>query len=197
MTRLHLKPARELMTGTELTHHDAGDLPDYLKGASYKPQDDGFGMDDVVVPRIKLLQGLSKEVTEMYPGVAMIGDFWHTGLDISLGSSFRFIVADRRRKYLLSAPIADGQGILARADDAKTWDRTGKWSVRIKNVKQPVEWVIKDLDVAKSGLAEWGTYIPGDADSPPGSHPVLRLPRVLAGAPRTWPRGHFAGAYPD
>jgi len=143
-------------------------LPDYLKGGSYK-NEDNFDSSDIVIPRIKLLQGLSTEVTETYPGIAKIGEFWHTGLDISLGSRIDFVIADRRKKYLLQAPIADGQGILARADDAKTWDRLGKWSIKIKNVKAPVLWEIHDLDVEKSGLANWGTSIPDDEDSPPAA----------------------------
>ena len=143
-------------------------LPDFLRGKTHR-NEDNFDSSDIVIPRIKLLQGLSTEVTDLYPGIARIGEFWHTGLDISLGARLEFVIADRRKKYLLQAPIADGQGILARADGAKTWDRLGKWSIKIKNVKAPVLWEIKDLDVVKSGLAEWGTSIPDDNDSPPAA----------------------------
>ncbi len=142
-------------------------LPDYLRGTTYK-NTDNFDSSDVVIPRIKLLQGLSGEI-ELYPGIARQGEFWHTGLDISLGPQFVFVIADRRKKYLLQAPIADGQGILARADDAKTWDRLGDWQVKIKGQKNPVPWAIKSEDVEESGLAAWGSSIPGDEDSPPAA----------------------------
>lgn len=141
-------------------------LPAYLQGNKVVNHDN-FDSSDVVIPRIKLLQGISPEVEQFDD--AKSGNYWHTGLDLNLGSEMRFIVADRRKKYLLQAPIQDGQGILARSDDAKTWDKTGKWQVKIKGQKNPVTWEINDLDVAKSGLIEWGTSIPGDEDSPPAA----------------------------
>lgn len=144
---------------------DAG-LPAYLQGQNFK-KEDNFDSSDVVIPRIKLLQGTSPEL-QTHEG-AKIGEFWHTGMDISLGSSVRFVIADRRKKYLLSAPLADGQGVLARADDAKTWDRTGKWQVKLKDVKQPVTWEITDLDVLTSGLTKFGTANPDDEDSQPAA----------------------------
>lgn len=149
------------------TIEENGDLPAYLQQRGKVVNEDNFDSSDVLIPRVKLLQGLSSEV-ETYDE-AKSGNFWHTGLDISLGEKFRFVVADRRKKYLLSVPIEDGQGVLARADDAKTWDRIGSWQVKIKGVKQPVTWEITDPDLAKSGLANWGTYNPADEDSPPAA----------------------------
>lgn len=142
-------------------------LPAYLQGSGFK-NEDNFDSSDIVIPRIKLIQGLSTE-HETYPGVARTGEFWHTGVDENLGPEITFVIADRRKKYLLQTPIADGQGILARADDAKTWDTKGTWQVKIKGQKNPVTWTIDDLDVEKSGMAGWGTSIPGDEDSPPAA----------------------------
>lgn len=144
---------------------DAG-LPAYLQNASFK-NEDNFDSSDVVIPRIKLLQGISPEITT-FDG-AKVGEFWHSGMDINLGPDLRFVVADRRKKYLLSAPLEDGQGVLARADDGLTWDRLGSWSVKQKNVKQPVTWTINDLNVEASGLTKWGTYNPADEDSGPAA----------------------------
>ena len=141
-------------------------LPDYLKGY-VDDNEDNFDSSDIVIPRIKLLQGLSKEVEEF--DNAKTGHFWHTGLDMDLGDSVKFVVADRRKKYLLAAPLADGQGVLARADDAKTWDREGSWEVKLKGVKKPVTWAIEDTDVLKSGLAAWGSSNPDDEDSAPAA----------------------------
>ena len=141
-------------------------VPAYLKNVTAAPEDN-FDSSDVVIPRIKLLQGLSDEI-EQY-SEAKAGHFWHTGLDKSLGDEIRFVVADRRKKYMLVAPIQDGQGILARSEDARTWDRAGSWQIKIKGVKQPVTWAIETKDVASSGLTQWGSSIPDDEDSPPAA----------------------------
>lgn len=142
-------------------------LPAYLGGGQNFKNEDNFDSSDVVIPRIKLLQGISPEVTSF--DTAKIGNFWHTGMDMDLGPEVRFVVADRRKKYLLSAPLEDGQGVLARADDAKTWSTLGKWEVKQKGVKKSVAWEITNLDVEKSGLTQWGTYNPEDEASGPAA----------------------------
>lgn len=141
-------------------------LPSYLQTGDYAPQQDNFDSSDVVIPQVKLLQATSGEVTQYEE--AKTGDFWHTGMDMSLGADFEFVVISRRKKYLLVAPMDDGQGVLARAEDAKTWDRTGKWDVKVDK-KTTATWEITDLDVEKSGLTNWGTYDPDDENSPPAA----------------------------
>lgn len=141
-------------------------LPAYLQGSDYK-NEDNFDANDVVIPRIKLLQGLSAEVEAF--DEAKSGHFWHTGLDMDLGEEIKFIVADRRKKFLLQAPLNDGQGILARSDDAKHWNNKGSWNVKLKGLKNPVKWEITDLDMSVDGLHEWGTSNPDDEDSPPAA----------------------------
>jgi hypothetical protein len=151
----------------EVATKDDSQLPAYLQNMSGPAKDDSnFGADDIVLPQVKLLQGTSDQI-----GVfdsAKPGDFWFTGLDEALGPEVDFIIVSRKRKYLLSAPMDDGQGILARADDATTWDRTGSWEVQVDK-KTKVKWEITSLDVKKSGLAEWGTYDPTDERSPPAA----------------------------
>lgn len=141
-------------------------LPAYLQDKSYVSEDDGFGKDDFVIPQIKLLQATSGEITDHEE--ARAGCFWHTGLDVNLGTEIAFVIAARRKKYLLSAPMDDGQGIFARADDAKTWDRLGEWTVKVDK-KTSVTWTIAHLDVAQSGLASWGSFDPSDENSPPAA----------------------------
>lgn len=129
--------------------------------------EDNFDNSDIVVPRIKLLQGLSKEVeahNDAKPGV-----FWHTGLDLNLGTELDFVVCSRKKKYLLVAPMEDGQGILARAEDFLNWDKFGEWDVKLKGIKTPVKWSISSLNVEESGLAKWGSSNPADPDSPPAA----------------------------
>lgn len=159
-------------------------LPDYLRNGSVVNDDDNFDSSDVSIPMVKLLQGLSNECTQF--AEAKAGNFWHTGVDMSLGSSFKFVVASRRKKYLLIAPIADGQGVLARSDDAKTWDRKGSWEVKIDK-KNKATWSIDSLDVVQSGLTEWGTSNPDDENSPPAATLVYEYLVLLPEYPEVGP----------
>ena len=144
---------------------EAGGVPAYLKDL-HAQDHDNFDSSDIVVPQIKLMQGTSKELT-LY-NEAKQGEFWHTGADISLGTEVRFIPCHRRKRFLLMAPIDDGQGILARADDGETWDQLGQWDVKIDK-KTVATWTINDYNVEKSGLAAWGTSDPDDDNSPPAA----------------------------
>lgn len=144
-------------------------LPAYLAGAQTKGSGlTGLDPADYIVPRIKLLQGQSEEVKNGLPG-AEEGVFWLTVMDQPLGSDLDFTIINNRVRVLLLAPRDDGQGILARADDGRTWDKTGDWQVKIKNIRNPVKWEITDTDVAKSGLLNFGTSIPDDPQSNPAA----------------------------
>lgn len=143
-----------------------GGVPSYLQGYSGPRTEDNFDSSDVVIPRIKLLQGLSGECEAFED--ARPGRFWHTGMDLNLGEQVEFVIISRKKKYLLVAPIEDGQGILARAEDFLNWDRLGKWEVKVDK-KTTVTWEITDTNVVKSGLDQWGTYDPNDQNSPPAA----------------------------
>ena len=151
---------------TAVATKDDGGVPTYLRDYQGPQNRDNFDESDIVIPRIKLLQALSEEV-EAYDE-ARTGHFWHTGFDKSLGDDIEFVVCSRKKKYLLVAPMEDGQGILARAEDFKTWDRMGSWEVQIKDVGK-VTWTIDDVDVVASGLDQWGTFNPGNENSPPAA----------------------------
>lgn len=154
----------------ELAKSDGGGKPQYLidlENQGRAKTEDNFDSNDVALPRIKLLQATSKEC-EAFDN-AKTGLFWHTGLDIPLGDTLDFVVAARNKKYLLVAPLEDGQGILARADHFTEWDRTGSWKVKKKGIKEPLHWEITDRNVAKSGLDKWGTFNPDDENSPPAA----------------------------
>ena len=148
---------------------NAQDLPAYLQtiGSGDVRLEDNFDSSDMVLPRIALLQGTSeicKDFDEANPGT-----FWHTGLDVVL-DPLRFVICKRHKRYLLQAPMADNQGILARADDAKTWDILGTWEVvQDRKTNRKVTWTIDDKDVMRSGLANWGTSDPELPNSPPAA----------------------------
>lgn len=159
---------QENQVSTEVKEENVHEqLPAYLQNGIDTTSSDNFDATDMAIPRIKLLQAISPEVKDYDNAVA--GRFWHTALDKDLGNEVRFVVCERRKKYLLAAPMEDGQGILARADDAKTWDRTGSWDVKFKGRKDKINWSISELDVKKSGLTEWGTQFPDDENSPPAA----------------------------
>lgn len=151
----------------ELAPVGGSQLPAYLQNTDKGSHLQGMDSGDFIVPRIKLLQGISPEVEAFEE--AKSGEFWLNVLDISLGASFRFIPVNNRKRYLLLPPIGDDRGVLARADDGKTWNTKGEWDVKLKNIKKPVQWVIDDLDVRKSGLAEFGSSNPEDPDSNPAA----------------------------
>ena len=169
---------------TEVKVHDPNAVPAYLQSGNHKVTEDNFDASDVVLPRLKLLQSQSPEVKD-YPE-ASLGNFWHTGADLNVGDTFDFVVVSRKKKYLLMAPMEDGQGVLARAEDAKTWDRTGTWTVKLDK-RNTVTWEIKDTDVARSGLAEWGTSFPGDENSPPAATLFYEYLVILPSHPELGP----------
>lgn len=123
---------------------------------------------DFIIPRIKLLQGISPEVTTYEAAKAR--NFWHNVLNFSLGDNFSFIICNNRKRYLLVPPMGDDRGILARAEDGVHWKPAeGEWEVKLKGIPKPVKWVINKPTVRESGLAEFGTSNPGDPDSKPAA----------------------------
>ena len=142
-------------------------VPAFLQNSDRGTRLQGMDTEDFIVPRIKLLQGISPEVEAFEDAKA--GLFWLNVMDQPLGPDFEFIVLSNRKRYLLLPPIGDDRGVLARADDGKTWNTLGRWDVKIKGQRNPVTWEIADLDVRKSGLAEFGSSNPDDPDSNPAA----------------------------
>lgn len=144
-------------------------VPDYIKNRQGQASGLKADAEDFVVPRVKVLHGTSKEPENF--NTAKAGQFWANVLDIDLGPEFKFIPISNRKRVLLMRPIDDktGEGILARSEDGKTWDRIGKWDVKLKGRRDFVTWEIKDLDVRKSGLLEYGTSDAADGDSNPAA----------------------------
>jgi len=160
-------PVKRDESKNELANVGGSQVPAHLQNTDRGTHLQGMDSDDFIVPRIKLLQGISPEVEAF--DEAKAGMFWLNVLDISLGDRIRFIPINNRKRYLLLPPIGDDRGVLARADDGRTWNTLGEWQVKLKNVRQPVTWKIEDLDVRKSGLAAFGTSNPDDPDSNPAA----------------------------
>jgi hypothetical protein len=135
----------------------------------------GFGnvtAQDMIVPRLKLLQGLSPEVKEN-PRQFIQGEFYHSVLGDMLGESIRVVPLQVMRTIELWAPRDSNEGLLARSLDGKSWDKPNQeFTVRLKSGRKAV-W--KTLgSVGESGLGEFGTSEPGNPKSPPAASLTYR-----------------------
>jgi hypothetical protein len=143
-----------------------GSLPAHL--ANYaKAKIGNVDSTDRVIPRIKLLQAISPELQD-FPE-AKAGQFWHTIAQENIGPSFKAVPIMIRKSYVLWAPRNDDRGILARAMDAIHWDPpNAEFVVKPKGSASTVTYRTADT-VVRSGLDQFGTSIPGDANSPPAA----------------------------
>ena len=144
-------------------------VPDYL--AKYAGEGTENVSDLTIVPRIKLLQGLSPEVVD---SGERAGEFWHTVGEASLGSSIQMVPVYVSQSVLLWRPRKDGGGILARADNGKHWDRPNEsFQVTLDNKKE-VTWNT-GKSVHQSGLIEWGSSDPDDKRSLPAATRMINI----------------------
>lgn len=148
-------------------------VPDFLKGQAKQSRVGNIDRSDLIVPRVKLLQAISPEVTAF--DTAKAGEFWHSVADASLGTSLRAIPIIIRKSQVLWSPRNDDRGILARSTDAVHWDdwqnedgTPKQFTVKLKGSPQPVTYTLAET-VAESGLAEFGSSVPGDKNSPPAA----------------------------
>lgn len=157
-------PGKQVAT----TNDQGANLPDYLRDYTGGSGLQGLDSEDFVIPRIKLLQGTSPEL-EVHE-TAKNGIFWVNVIDLPLGTDFEFTPILNRKRYMLMPPYGDDRGVFARANDGKTWHPgEGKWEVKLKGIRNPITWEIKDASVKKSGLASFGSSNPDDPDSNPAA----------------------------
>lgn len=143
----------------------------------------GFGnvtARDMIVPRLKLLQGLSPEVQEN-PRQFFQGEFFHSVVGECIGESITVIPLQVQRSIELWAPRDDERGILARSTDGTHWDKPNtKFEVRVKGRK--VIWDTK-ATVGDSGLAEFGSSDPTNPRSAPIASLTYRLALFMPDKP--------------
>ena len=140
-----------------------------------KPEDfvrhGNIGIQDMEIPALKLLQGLSPEVKEHQHLRA--GTFYHSILERDLGPKITVVVELVHRSVDLWSP-KNVRGIesrlLARAADGENWDKPNqRFTVTLEGGKQ-VEW-FTSRNVSASGLLSWGSSDPQD----PSSFPAARI----------------------
>ena len=139
--------------------------PDFMAGHMGKGTED-INMEDLEIPRMKLLSAKSPEVEE---GTEKSGTYFHSILEECWGDKVLIVPVFIRKRYLLWKPRWDGGGILARADDGVHWTPSnGEWEVApIKDApKLRATWRTAPT-VRASGLDQWGSSYPEDPDSQP------------------------------
>lgn len=142
--------------------------PDYLQ-VGERTGLEALGQGDFKMPRILMLQPLSPQV-KVFQGIAIPGEFWHSGLNVSLGPKFRFVPCVATKKVILWNPRDSGGGILAFSRNAKDWDSGARTQheVKLKGKKEKVVWDT-GRDVQHSGLTKWGSSDPDEPNSQPAA----------------------------
>lgn len=166
-----------MATSKEVTGTKNAALPAHLQGGKTAK----FGnvdSTDLIIPRVKLLQAISPEVTDNDDAKA--GQFWHTIAGESLGKELLGVPIIVRKTFVLWAPRGDDRGILARAEDGLHWDNAGmSFTVKPKNSPHEVTYKLGDTVHERTGdgpaLSEFGSSIPGDAKSPPAAALTYQL----------------------
>jgi len=149
-----------------LAKRDNSNVPDHLRQFA-KAKIGNIDQTDLVIPRIKLLQALSPELTTF--DNAKVGTFWHTIASQNLGAELLAIPIVIKKSYILWAPRNDDRGILARAMDGIHWDPpNAEFTVKPKGSSQSVTYYTKET-VAESGLDQFGSSVPGDSQSTPAA----------------------------
>jgi hypothetical protein len=139
-----------------------GHLAQYNKGRI-----GNIDSSDRIIPRVKLMQAISPELQD-FPE-AKAGQFWHTIGQQNLGPVIRGIPIVIAKSYVLWAPRNDDRGILARARDGIHWEPAdAEFTVKPKGAPNPITYRTAKT-VAESKLDQFGTSIPGDANSPPAA----------------------------
>ena len=151
----------------DVTNPNESGLPEYLKQYTKHEKIGNLDESDRIVPRILLLQALSPELTEYED--AKPGTFWHNIAAVNLGPKVVGVPIIVRKSIILWAPRGDDRQILARSMDCINWDQpNAEFTVKPKKSPKPVTYRTLS-NVAESRLAEFGTSVPEDPNSPPAA----------------------------
>lgn len=150
----------------------AVDVPDFLKGYQGRTGAEGIESSDVTIPRIMIGQAMTQAVKD---GDLEEGDIYlNIGKEklADAGKPLPTVILATAKEYILWRPQEDnGGGVLARArkviEHGQTrfkWDKPDQsFDVKVGG-KVKVTWTTKEY-LDQDGLGEYGSEIPGDADS--------------------------------
>lgn len=161
-------PATRPVPKPPAEYGSSANLPAFMQG-DVGAGKEGMTREDMDTPRLKLMQGLSPELTDYNDLRA--GMFFHPAAEEILGESFVAVPIYFERQYILWRPRDSGGGILARATDGVHWaPDSGSIDVALdkKDGGAKVTWKLAKT-VQQSGLANWGTMDPKDPNSPPAA----------------------------
>lgn len=132
---------------------------------------ENIARDDMVVPRIALLQAVHPEVVN---GQGESGHFFHTVGEEDLGDLLeQLVIIHHSKRYTLWNPRHEGGGVLVRASDGAHWDDDfdGEIAPYKDRPKYKVKYTVKKGDRVgrDTGLGKWGTQDPDNSDSPPAA----------------------------
>lgn len=132
-----------------------------------------FDADDLLIPNLKILQGLSPEVQENARKY-ISGELYHSMLDECLGKSTPIAYLAHVKTLELWAPRDSDMGLLARSVDGVHWDKPHTaFTVRTKS-GATVVWNTK-ATVQESGLDEFGSSDPANHQSAPAASLTYRI----------------------
>jgi hypothetical protein len=156
----------------------AGQLPAFLQGQKKQASLGNIDKTDLIIPRVKLLQAISPEITESNLPGAKAGQFWHTLMGQPLGDRVRFVPIVIRKTIALWPPRNDTRGILARSADTVNWDKgyeNLEFEIKPKGAPKAIK-INTGPTVAESfvvgyedgpSLDKFGSSVPGDPQSAP------------------------------
>lgn len=133
---------------------------------------ENIGNDDIIIPRVALMQSVSDEVEA---GKIRAGNFLHILLEEDMGTAIDdIVIVSHSKRYVLWSPRHEGGGILARASDGKTWDEAfqGMEFEVAPSKDRPrykVKWKVEGEVGRDVGLGAWGSSDPENPDSSPAA----------------------------
>lgn len=176
-------------TKNGLVRYDNSGRPEYLPATIQNSGMESMGQDDYKTPRIILLQGLSPQL-QTYPELARANQFWHSVMNVNLGTEFTFVPVVAKKRVILFRPRWDqGGGILAFSKNGKDWDsgRNQTFTVRPnKDARHTVEWNTMD-NVLQSRLTEFGSSDPENQRSAPAASMIYEYLCYLPDYPELSP----------
>jgi hypothetical protein len=160
----------------EIAKPESVGVPDWARKASTGAKIGNIDAGDLKPPRLKILAGMSPEITEGTPG-AMVGQFWMTILNRNLGPAVTGSLVLLRKSYHVWPPRGgsvmgvDQKGPLATATDGVHWDQPNqKWEVRLQGNPTVYTWkigkLVTDFKADKFGSSQ---------DDDPRSKPIATL----------------------
>ena len=156
-----------IIMSSELTKTESGEVPSWMKAKNKGASIGNIDASDLKPPKLKLLAGMSPEVTQGVPQ-AVPGNFWITILNMNLGQEVIITPVIVRKSYHVWAPKGpDQKGPLATSTDGIHWDQPNQvFDVRFPSNPNIYKWKIGKL-VTDFGVNKFGTQQPEDKNSKP------------------------------